>query len=60
MDCWRSAYRGAVVLRWIDPEGEDIARWEYQVREVLEQGQGDRSGWSSAGGSSARSHTVRA
>ena len=52
-------YRGAVVLRWIDPEGEDIARWEYQVREVLEQGQGDWSGWSSAGGSSARSHTVR-
>ena len=55
------AYRGAVVLRWIDdPEGEDIARWEYQVREVLEPGQGDWSGWSSAGGeSSARSHTVR-
>ncbi len=48
------------MLRWIDdPEGEDIARWEYQVREVLEPGQGNWSGWSSAGGSSARSHTVR-
>ena len=50
------AYRGAVLLRWTEPDRTDIASWQYQVREVP----GSWGQWQPAGsGPSVRSYTVR-
>ena len=49
------AYRGAVLLRWTEPDRTDIASWQYQVREVP----GSWGQWQPAGsGPSVRSQTV--
>ena len=57
------AYRGAVLLRWTDPDRTDIASWQYRWREVPDRDRGipgtSWSDWQTAGsGPSVRSQTV--
>ena len=57
------AYRGAVLLRWTDPDRTDIASWQYRWRELPDRDRGipgtSWSDWQTAGsGPSVRSQTV--